>query len=238
MEGLAVARNLQSELEAMRVCAVTRWDQNVFAPSGFPLDSLLEVAARVDFAVLIASPDDVVVSRGSEAPSVRDNILLEFGLFVGALGRERTYLLATGDANLKLPTDVLGLTRLPYRQRADGNIRAALNDAVLQVEDQVRQHGHVSRNGALPASGGGSHQASLDRELELLCTNARAQGWLVKTNSATTMRLRSPRSRTYTLQKGRPELTRAELRRFAARLRAAGLRVNGTVRRPAEDSPL
>ena len=101
-EGHAVARNLQAELEAMSVCEVERWDQNVFEPSGYALDSLLEVAARVDFAVLVASPDDVSVSREVESPSVRDNVILEFGLFAGALGRERTYLLATGDRSLNL----------------------------------------------------------------------------------------------------------------------------------------
>ena len=91
-EGLAVARNLHAELERHSVCEVVRWDQNVFEPSGYTLDSLLTTAASVDFAVLVASPDDVTVSRGSEEPSVRDNIILEFGLFAGALGRERTYL--------------------------------------------------------------------------------------------------------------------------------------------------
>ena len=54
-----------------------------------------------------------------------------------------------------------------------------------------------------------------------MCNNAVAQGWTVKTNTATTLRLRSPRSRVFTLSKGQPETTRADLRRFAAGLRAA-----------------
>src|SRR4029078_11347091 len=136
-------------------------------PSDYPLDSLLEVAARVDFAVLIASPDDVVISRVAETPSARDNVFLEFGLFVGALGRQRTYLLATGDPKLKLPTDVLGLTRLPYRERSDGNIRAALNEAVLQIERQVGLHGRRARDGE-SLGAWDSQQGALDRELDLL----------------------------------------------------------------------
>lgn len=59
-EGLDVARNLQEELEATGVCEVERWDVNVFDPGRYTLESLLEVAARVDFAVLIASPDDAL----------------------------------------------------------------------------------------------------------------------------------------------------------------------------------
>lgn len=233
-EGLAVARNLHSELERHSVCEVLRWDQNVFEPSGYTLDSLIAVGARVDFAVLVASPDDVTVSRGSEGPSVRDNIVLEFGLFAGLLGRERTYLLATGDA--KLPTDVLGLTRLPYRARSDGNLLAAVNDAVLQVERQVQRLGaRALAESAAPSAS--SPRAALDVELDRLCANAMAQGWTVKDNE-TTLRLRSPRGRPFTLSKGRPDTTRTELRRFVARLRAAGLRVNNSIRRPVDESPL
>jgi len=235
-EGHAVARNLQAELEAMGVCEVERWDQNLLEPSGYALDSLLEVAARVDFAVLVASPDDVTVGRDLESPSVRDNVVLEFGLFAGALGRERTYLLATGDRSLKLPTDVLGLTRLPFRPRSDDNLRAAVNEAALQIEQQVERRGRRER--ALVAPGSvGSQQATLDRELDLVCANAEAQGWTVKGNSRTTLRLRTPRGNTHTLAKGKPDITREELRRFAAQLRAAGLRVNNSVRRPVEESP-
>lgn len=231
-----MASNLQAELESRGVCEVDMW-RHVFDPSNYALPSLLAVARRVDFAVLVATPDDTTVSRGVETAAVRDNIVLEFGLFAGALGHERTYLLATGD--LKLPSDVLGLTRLPYRERQDGDLRAAVNGAVLDVQRQVRTLGPRPRGGGsgeTPAGGTGSE--SLNREIELLCRNAEAQGWAVKANSATTLRLRSPEGQAFTLTKRQSDRTRADLRHFAARLRAGGLRVNSVVRGPIEDSPL
>lgn len=230
-EGRLVARNLESELAD--VCTVVRWDRGVFEPSGYALDSLLKVAAAADFAVLVATPDDTTLSRGTEMLAARDNIVLEFGLFAGALGRDRTYLLAT-DYTMKLPTDVLGLTRLPYRPHPhDLDQRAPLNDAVLQIEERVRALGR-RQTGSGPSERLGN---ALDREVAMLCANAVAQGWTVKTNSATTLRLRSPRGRLFSLVKGQPETTRDELRWFARQLRAAGLRVNGSVWRPVADSP-
>lgn len=228
-EGREVARHLQAEL-GDRV-DVVRWDQSVFKPGGYTLDSLITTAASVDFAVLVATPDDTTVSRGEATPSARDNIVLEFGLFAGALGRNRTYLLATGD--LKLPTDVLGLTRLPYRPRSDGNIRAAVSDAALQIEERVRSLGRLMRGSASVES----PRAALDRELGIICHNAVAQGWTVKTNSPTTLRLLSPRKKPHTLTKSQPDKTREDLRPFVARLRAAGLRVNSSVRLPVGESP-
>jgi len=230
-EGREVARNLQAELGD--VVEVVRWDQSVFEPGGYTLDSLIATAATVDFAVLVATPDDTTASRGETEASPRDNVVLEFGLFAGALGRERTYLLATG--RLRLPTDVLGLTRLRYRERSDGDLRAAVSDAALQVDERVRTLGLLPR--AFRTGEPAGERSPLDREIDLLCDNAVSQGWAVRTNSTTTLRLVSPRGRTVAMTKGRPEATRAELRRFAAELRAAGLRVNSGVRRPADQSP-
>lgn len=230
-EGRDIARNLQEELNG--ICLVERWDQGVFELSGYTLDSLLDLANRVDFAVLVATPDDTTTSRGHESPAARDNIVLEFGLFAGALGRERVYLLATDQ--LKLPTDVLGLTRLPYQSRPDENYRAAVNGAVIQIEQRIKALGRLHRNTstkAVTVTNGG-----LEQELALLCANAAAQGWTVKTNSPTTLRLRSPNGKTHSFSKGLPSSTREALRNFAAELSAGGMRVNNSIRRPVAESP-
>jgi len=55
--------------EALAICEVVRWDQNVFEASGYTIDSLVTAAERVDFAVLVATPDDVLTTRGGEHPS-------------------------------------------------------------------------------------------------------------------------------------------------------------------------
>lgn len=138
-EGLKYARALQAELEAATDCTVDRWDNNTFDPGSFTLEALIEKAGTVDFAVLVATGEDTVISRGTQAATVRDNIIFEFGLFLGSLGRERVYLLSVGD--LKLPTDLFGLTRLQFRERPDGNVRAGLTGAVVQVEKAMAKLG-------------------------------------------------------------------------------------------------
>lgn len=234
-EGRGLAMHLQQGLEDLGVCDVTCWDQGVFAPSGYTIESLEGVAQRVDFAVLIATPDDVLTKRGREGATVRDNVIFEFGLFIGALGRSRTYFLSTGGSELHLPSDIQGLTQLRYKERADGNVRAALNGAILGVQQQVTSLGRLRRD-ETPAAGVPERHI-LDREIDVLCANAVAQGWAIKTNSQMTLRLVSPRGRQFTLPKGRAGATRENLRTFVADLRAAGLRVNASVRRPVADSP-
>lgn len=138
-EGREYARALQAELEAAPEFTVQRWDIGAFDPGSITIDALIERADRSDFAILVATNDDTITTRGTEGAAVRDNIIFEFGLFVGALGRERVYLLSVGDA--KLPSDLSGLTRLIYRQRPDNDVRAGLNDAVLRAERIMRKLG-------------------------------------------------------------------------------------------------
>jgi hypothetical protein len=233
-EGRGLAMHLQQALEDLGVCDVTCWDQGVFAPSGYTIESLESVAQRVDFAVLVATPDDVLTKRGREGATVRDNVIFEFGLFIGALGRSRTYFLSTGGSELHLPSDLQGLTQLPYKERADGNVRAGMNGAILGVEQQVKSLGKLRRD---QATAGVPERHILDREIDVLCVSAVAQGWAIKTNSYTTLRLVSPRGKQFTLPKGPAAATREDLRTFVAELRTAGLRVNASIRRPIAESP-
>jgi len=185
-EGKGVARALQAELLAD--CEVVLWNQGVYEPSSFTLESLITEAHRSDFAVLVATPDDMRGSRGQTTAVPRDNVILEFGLFAGVLGRDRTYVLATDGA--LLPTDALGLTRLTYHQHE--NLRAALAVAAEEVR------GRIGRLGQRDAQAASSHDAAegsaLAEELAKLAENAAAQGWVVK-DTKTTLRLTSPRGK-------------------------------------------
>lgn len=185
-EGRDVALALQAATGD--VAEVTCWNQGVFEAGGYTLDSLIDQAHSSDFAVLVATPDDLITSRES-APqaAARDNVVLEFGLFAGVLDRTRTYLLATGP--LKLPSDTLGITRLPYDEhRTDGNVQAAVGPAAAEVNRRVLRLGHRSHTRATP----GDAAAVLSSEVDSLCRNAETQGWTVKKNDDTTLRLKPP----------------------------------------------
>jgi predicted nucleotide-binding protein len=112
-EGLSIAREVQSGLRHDPV-TVRVWTDGVFGASRFPLEDLETQLAASDFAVLVATADDVVTSRGRSDDAPRDNIVFELGLFMGALTRHRTFVLRPRGLDMKLPTDLLGLTPLDY----------------------------------------------------------------------------------------------------------------------------
>jgi CRP/FNR family cyclic AMP-dependent transcriptional regulator len=91
VEMLPAARAIQAGLAYDNVSVVV-WTDGVFRASRDAVTNLLEVAERTDFATLLLGADDVLVSRGNEQSVPRDNVVFELGLFIGAVGRERTFI--------------------------------------------------------------------------------------------------------------------------------------------------
>jgi hypothetical protein len=137
-EGLDVAYAIQENLEYDAEATV--WTQNIFSPSEYALKNLLGAMKAFDFSALVFTPDDVVRIRGQEDAAIRDNVVFEFGLFVGALGLARCFCVVPRDARpLRIPTDLLGLAPLTFRsQRFDRNLVAALGTACNQMRRAFR----------------------------------------------------------------------------------------------------
>ena len=232
-EGLEIAENLHLVLD--NYCEATVWNQGVFGLSGTGIGSLVQAAASYDFAALVLTADDVVSKRGKSRPAARDNVLFELGLFIGAIGLDRTFLVARRGDDLELPTDLDGVTRATYRERNDGKLRAALNPVGVQIRDAMSEIG--LRRGVPPAIAAvptvetaplslDDHARLLERELGSLTTSAQAQGWTVKTHSPTAYRVVAPDGRRFSLSLGDPRQTRDELRAYARELNQYGLRLS------------
>lgn len=111
-EALEVCRAVQSELADEFVVKV--WDQDVFELSYGALDSLLDVLDSSDAGIFVLRADDLITSRDTSAPSVRDNVIFELGMFIGRLGRDCTFMLTPSTQSPRLPSDLLGITTAVY----------------------------------------------------------------------------------------------------------------------------
>lgn len=139
---LKVAQHLQYELQKKKNCLPTVWDQGVFTPSSSTLDALTTAAKKIDFAVLVVTPDDFLARVDSKTPAPRDNVIFELGFFMAALGRDRTYMVVDQTSeDIKLPTDVLGITYLPFTQAPGVNLSSALVGPVLSISAQIESLG-------------------------------------------------------------------------------------------------
>jgi predicted nucleotide-binding protein len=134
-EGLNVARAIQENLDEVAECTI--WDQDVFQPSMTFIETLVDVSAKHEFAVVVLTPDDVLEKRGERAPAARDNLLFELGLFTGTLGRARTFLVLDKTTHMHLPTDLSGVTAVTYQPRKDHNLIAALGPVCNRIRRAI-----------------------------------------------------------------------------------------------------
>lgn len=83
------------------------------ANQGRTIIEKIEAHGDVGFAVVLLTPDDVGgLKDGELSPRARQNVLLELGFFIGALGRSRVCALKRGD--VEIPSDFGGVVYEPY----------------------------------------------------------------------------------------------------------------------------
>lgn len=143
-ESLSITRALSTELE--HDYEVTPWSSGNFTLSSSTINDLVTRSATTDFAVFVFQPDDLIESRGKQEHVVRDNVLFELGLFIGSIGVKRCFIVKPRGEELKLPSDLLGVTLAEYdSQRSDENVDAAVVPACHRMRTAMKTQGSLNR---------------------------------------------------------------------------------------------
>ena len=135
----AVNVNLDLDFE------VTIWKNGTFKLSSSTIEDLVEKSSAVDFALFIFAPDDITKIRNRNEHVVRDNVIFEMGLFVGAIGKSRSFVLKPRNVDMHLPTDLLGVTPADFdASRSDGDLVSATNRACSLIKSEVERLGLIN----------------------------------------------------------------------------------------------
>ena len=128
------------------VAHVEPWTTS-FNPGTTALERLLELTREVDFAAFVFAQDDWTTDSPLTSPlpgpgqaSPRDNVVFEAGLFGGALGMRRTFILHASGS--KLPSDLLGLTTVRYGETIKPAEMRVLNQRLRKA---IENEGRVTR---------------------------------------------------------------------------------------------
>jgi hypothetical protein len=156
-ESLPFAYAAQANLEDYAQVVV--WSQGVFSMSKFILESLLDMLDESQFGLFIFAPVDVLTMRGKDSHAVRDNVIFELGLFIGRLGRDRSFIIMPKAVeDVHLPSDLLGInvgTFVPPEKPKF--LQSSLGPACFAVQSAIQglaesnQLGLQRANDSLPA---------------------------------------------------------------------------------------
>jgi hypothetical protein len=107
------------------------WDNPDLFIAGVPLlTALMQLSKNVDAAILLFAEDDKLWYREDAMAQPRDNVLVEYGLFLGALGQGKAIVCRKGRP--KTPTDLGGIIYIDLDEPNDARIR--LNAWVRALE--------------------------------------------------------------------------------------------------------
>jgi len=103
------------------------------------MDSLLAKAKLCEYAIFVFEPDDLLHKEKDSARSsyvVRDNVLLELGIFIGLVGFENTVILKHKKIE-RLPTDLQGIFYLEYDDEPEDVLSS--NDSIMRCANKINQ---------------------------------------------------------------------------------------------------
>ena len=113
-----------------------------FPPNIGTLQAILDIANDYDFGVFVMEPDDQVI-RGIDktlnppALKTRDNVVFEFGLFLGQMGPKRAFGVSARPKEMTVATDLLGITfpRLDGAWDAEGTWKSMLQVIIELIRE-------------------------------------------------------------------------------------------------------
>jgi CRP/FNR family transcriptional regulator, cyclic AMP receptor protein len=131
-EALGMARALKADLIKSKL-DVKIWTDGIFTPGITNIEALEKELKVADFAAVILSDDDKVFSRWRLKRAPRDNLILELGLFMGAIGRQRAIMIHPRSRKVKLPTDLLGVTPISYNNSDMAGVAKSMQSLIASL---------------------------------------------------------------------------------------------------------
>lgn len=107
--------------------------KGIFIPGDNTIDALIKITKRVQAAVFIFNADDKTWNEKSSldtTDSVRDNVLFEYGLFMGALEKKKVCFVCKGKP--KIASDLKGITYIDG-DLGDAQVKLKLKDWVSAI---------------------------------------------------------------------------------------------------------
>ena len=146
-EGLCVAKRVKEFFESEYDCYI--WTDEVFQYNDGFLETLLKSASLFDFGFMVFSADDISRIKNKEYDTARDNVLFEYGLFLGRIGIDRAYILC--EKGVKIPTDLSGITIASY-DVDEGAPTESLEKSLSKLKKKVDEKVHLGHLGLLPST--------------------------------------------------------------------------------------
>ena len=150
-EGLPIAQKIKDFLKADYSCFL--WTDDVFKYNENILETLLKSASLFDFGFMVFTCDDHSTVRGVKMETPRDNLLFEYGLFLGRIGHDKAFVLYEDGVNI--PTDLEDVTLASFKTATNGVQKEptdSLEASLVKLKRQLDEKVSLGFLGLLPST--------------------------------------------------------------------------------------
>jgi len=156
-EGLFIAKEVKEFFEKDYECYL--WSDDIFKYNENFLETLMKEASLFDFGFMIFTKDDYTKSRQQAFDTPRDNVIFEFGLFLGRLGKDNAFIIQ--DEDVKLPSDLFGNTLVKFKCKKQKRIfssnkasldKDSLIGSLKKLKREIEAKIHLGVLGMLPST--------------------------------------------------------------------------------------
>lgn len=116
--------NARTQLEAM----LRRWNleplilDQLISSGQTIIEKLEEYTQQANFGIVLATPDDIGYPKNDETKKeyrVRQNVVLELGMLLSRIGREKVAILLSQAEVMEKPSDIEGLIYIPFKDNVE-----------------------------------------------------------------------------------------------------------------------
>lgn len=132
--------NARTQLEAM----LRRWDleplilDQLISSGQTIIEKLEEYTSQANFGIVLATPDDVGYPKADETKKqfrVRQNVVLELGMLLSRIGRNKVAILISQEEPMEKPSDINGLIYIPFKNNVE--------EAKLSLAKEMQNNGYM-----------------------------------------------------------------------------------------------
>lgn len=143
MSALETAEEVQRQLAATFSCSLWK-DNPVFELNTSTLDSLLRAIEEYDFGLFVFAPDDRLTRVGESRLVPRDNVIFEYGLFLGKLGKSRAFIIQARESSIL--SDLDGIMTARFDSDAT-DLHAELGAACSKIKATILREWELAASG-------------------------------------------------------------------------------------------
>ncbi len=135
-----VLSRFQSGLQP--VASVTPWTElPEFKRETTNYDALVKATNSFDFGLFVFSATDTLTIRDATKVTARDNVHIEFGMFVGAIGPSRVMGAVEDNRATRTPSDLAGVIMPHFDTTNEESMRQSIGDICNDFKVRIEHHG-------------------------------------------------------------------------------------------------